>query len=324
MSFLTLLFAFLIEQVKPFGYQEEVRRHVARMGQWIRLHLDAGLQKQAYAVWTLGALLPSLLVAALYWLLMEWGSWFMGLVWSILVLYVCLGFRQFSHHFTKIRDALEQADEGQVRQLLSEWQHVDASQWRSPTLIRHLIEYSVVAAHRHVYAVLYWYCALSVLGFGPAGAVLYRLTEMLVHIWTEQREFTEGEEVISSDALKSLSLKVWFWVDWLPARLTAMTFAVVGNFEEAIDAWRFQLERYKPSNDAVILAATAGALDLELGVTPLQETRVDEAAHELGSKGGSGQTPQVAHLNSLVGLVWRGVVMWMLILTIFGVSRWLA
>ena len=321
MSFLSLLFAFLIEQVRPFGYSSWLHHQVAKSGQWIRLHLDAGLEKQALAAWSLAGFLPTVIVAAVYWALIGWGSWFLGLIWSVAILYVCLGFRQFSHNFTQIRDALESGNEQEAADLLTAWQGLGPKVWKSSTLIRVLIEHSVVAAHRHVFGVLYWYCILALMGFGPAGAVLYRLSEMLLYIWTEQKDLTEGEEIVSSEALLNLSRQVWFYIDWLPSRLTAVTFAIVGNFEEAIDAWRFHLNRYEKTNDAVILAATAGALNIELGVTPLQKETLKESGEEQPNEPILGQTPQIGHLKSVVGLLWRGVVMWMLIVALFNLSR---
>jgi adenosylcobinamide-phosphate synthase len=321
MSFLSLFFAFLIEQVRPFSYQSWMNQQVTKSGQWIRLHLDAGLDKQAFAAWTLAVVLPCALVAAIYWTLIGWGSWFLGLIWSVAVLYVCIGFRQFSHNFTQIREALESGKEQDAADLFTSWQRLEPRVWKTSTLIRQLIEYSVVAAHRHVFGVLYWYCLLALMGFGPTGAVLFRLTEMLVYVWTEQKDITEGEEVISSEALMSLSQNVWLYMDWIPSRLTAITFAVVGNFEEAIDSWRFHINRFDRSNDAVILAATSGALNIELGVTPLQKETLKDTGEPQGNDPVLGQTPQIAHLKSVVGLLWRGVVMWMLILALFSLSR---
>jgi adenosylcobinamide-phosphate synthase len=105
------------------------------------------------------------------------------MVWSVVVLYATLGFRQFSHHFTAIRDALEAGDEMRARQLLALWQRVDASELPRSEIVRHVIEYSVLAAHRHVFGVLAWFSVLAAFGFGPAGAVLYRMSEFVTRYW---------------------------------------------------------------------------------------------------------------------------------------------
>src|SRR6195952_3491268 len=158
-----------------------------------------------------------------------------AMVWSVLVLYATLGFRQFSHHFTEIRDALESGDEPRARQLLALWQRVDASELPRSEIVRHVIEYSVLAAHRHVFGVLAWFSVLSALGLGPAGAVLYRLSEFVPRYWHHKNEALLQPV---SGASQEVAMRAWRIVDWLPARITAMAFAVVGSFEEAIESWR--------------------------------------------------------------------------------------
>jgi len=100
--------------------------------------------------------------------LLSWlGGWPLALVWGGAMLYLTLGFRQFSHHFTGIRDALEMGDEERARSLLAQWQYVDASAVPRSEIVRHVIEYSVLAAHRHVFGVLAWFCIGALLGLGP-------------------------------------------------------------------------------------------------------------------------------------------------------------
>ena len=89
-------------------------------------------------------------------------------------------------------------------------------------------------------------------------------------------------------------------------RLTALGFAFVGSFEEAVDSWRQYAARYPEDNDGVVLAATAGAINVQLG----------EA-----ERGSEGQMPQTVHLRAFVGLVWRTVVMWMVILVLLSLAR---
>ena len=107
----------------------------------------------------------------------------LGLAFDVAVLYLTLGFRQFSHYFTDIRDALERGDEIEARRLLAEWRHLDASELPRSELLRHVIEHSLLAAHRHVFGVFFWFVLLSTFGLGPAGAVLYRMAEFASRYW---------------------------------------------------------------------------------------------------------------------------------------------
>jgi adenosylcobinamide-phosphate synthase len=118
-----------------------------------------------------------LLAVLLHWLL-DWTlGWWVAVLWNVALLYATLGFRQFSHHFTGIREALENGDEDKARELLAQWQQVQVGQIPRSEIVRHVIEYSVIAAHRHVFGVFFWYAALSIIGLGPVGPVIYRLTE---------------------------------------------------------------------------------------------------------------------------------------------------
>ena len=271
-------------------------------------------------------LVPSLAVMAIYFLLLHGVGWPLAMVWNVAVLYVTLGFRQFSHHFTAIRDALEEGDPDRARAELAQWKQVDVGDLPRSEIVRHVIEYSVIAAHRHVFGVLAWFSILAALGLGPTGAVLYRLAEFVSRYWGEKGRTATAHP--PSAALQRAAAQAWTAIDWLPARLTALSFAVVGSFEEAIDGWRFHAQRFPNDNDGVVLAATAGAINVRLGGealrarTDLQTPQGFEVDADIGDSDSTpGREPEVAHLRSVVGLVWRSVVVWMLLLALLSLAR---
>jgi len=243
------------------------------------------------------------------------------------VLYVTLGFRQFSHYFTDIRAALERGDETEARRLLSEWRHLDASELPRTELLRHVIEHALLAAHRHVFGVFFWFIVLSAVGLGPTGAVLYRLAEFASRYWGYRHRTLEAPV---NDELNRLSRRLFGWMDYLPARLTASGFAVVGNFEEAVGSWRRDAGLWQHANEGIILAAAAGALGIQLGgsaapgVTP-DRSKTFTAGAEPGTVEAEGSTggvpPQIGHLQSIVGLVWRSVVLWMLLVALLSLAN---
>jgi adenosylcobinamide-phosphate synthase len=78
-------------------------------------------------------------------------------------------------------------------------------------------------------------------------------------------------------------------------------------------------------NQAIVLAATAGAVNVRLGGYPLRSAQSD-AADAAGPQaalavGAAGRTPEPAHLRSVVGLVWRSVVLWMVLLALLTLAR---
>ena len=322
MSFFATLIALLLEQAKPLSRDNPVYAAVRAWVQWLSRNLDAGQQRHGWLAWSVAVLLPTALSLGVHWLLIYLVGWPLAMAWHVLVLYCTLGFRQFSHHFTRIRDALESGDENQARQYLADWQQVDAADLPRSELVRHVIEYSVLAAHRHVFGVLACYSIGSAIGLGPAGAVFYRVAEYVSRFASKP---AQANDVVKG-ALQDVAAKAWAVVDWLPSRLTALSFAVVGNFEEAIDGWRFQTQHFPNDNDGVILAATAGAIDIRLGGAALRARAADMDAGDSALVQGDGATtpgrdPEIAHLRSVVGLVWRSVVVWMLLLALLTLAR---
>ncbi|KAB2902494.1 MAG: CobD/CbiB family protein [Burkholderiaceae bacterium] len=325
MSFFAILFALLIEQARPLARTNPIHAGLRAWALSVSRNFDAGKPHHGWVSWGLAVLLPSAAVLAIHWLLL-WGvGWPLAVVWNVAVLYITLGFRQFSHHFTRIRDALESGDEDGARAALAHWQQVDVGELPRSEIVRHVIEYSALAAHRHVFGVLAWFSVLAALGLGPTGAVLYRLAEFVSRYW-HYKERTGVQP--ASASLQRASAEAWTVIDWLPARLTALSFAVVGSFEEAIEGWRFHAQRFPNDNDGVVLAATAGAINVRLGGEALR-ARADlqtpqglEIEADIGDSDSTpGREPEVGHLRSVVGLVWRSVVVWMLLLALLTLAR---
>ncbi len=325
MSFFAILFALLIEQARPLARSNPIHAGLRAWALSVSRNFDAGKSHHGWVAWSLAVLLPSLITLAIHWLLL-WGlGWPFAVIWSVAVLYVTLGFRQFSHHFTGIRDALEEGDENAARERLAHWQQVDVVALPRSEIVRHVIEYSVLAAHRHVFGVLAWFSVLAALGLGPTGAVLYRLAEFVSRYWHSKERIGAPA---ASPSLQRASALAWTGIDWLPARLTALSFAVVGSFEEAIEGWRFHAQRFPNDNDGVVLAATAGAINVRLGGEALKARTSASTPQGLeidadmgDSDATPGREPEVGHLRSVVGLVWRSVVVWMLLLALLTLAR---
>jgi adenosylcobinamide-phosphate synthase len=191
-------------------------------------------------------------------------------------------------------------------------------------LLRHVIEHALVSAHRHVFGVFFWFVTLSALGLGPAGAVLYRLAEFASRYWSYRAKRVGAPQ---EDRLMRLAVNGFNIIDHVPARLTAGGFAAVGNFEEAVNGMRRDASLWGGTNEGVILAAAAGAVGVRLGGAPGADADNEPAASgaefDLPRAEGttSGIQPQLSHLRGLVGLVWRSVVLWMLLLALLSLAK---
>ena len=326
MSFFAVLFALLVEQLKPLPRDNWVHETLMGWVRWTGRNFDAGQPHHTWVVWCVSVLVPSAVAAGLY-LLISHYSLLLGLAFDVALLYLTLGFRQFSHYFTDIRDALDRGDEDEARRLLAEWRHLDASELPRTEVLRHVIEHALLAAHRHVFGVFFWFVVVSALGLGPMGAVFYRMAEFSTRYWAYRHRAIDAP---ANDQLLALSQRLFAWIDHVPARLSAAGFAVVGNFEEAVSSWRRDATLWQHSNEGAILAAAAGAVGVQLGgpaapgVTP-DRSKTFNAGSDAGmaeSQGSTAGVPaQTGHLHSVVGLVWRSVVLWMLLVALLSLAN---
>jgi adenosylcobinamide-phosphate synthase len=315
MSFISVLFALLLEQARPLGRGNPIHAVMRAWVRWCTRNLDAGKPLHGWLAWGFAVAIPSFVSLLVYWLLVVFVGWPLALLWSALVLYASLGFRQFSFHFTQIRDALADDDEPLARSLLADWQQIEAQAWSRSDMIGKLIEFSVLASHRHVFGVLAWFSVLAAFGLGPTGAVLYRLSEFVARYWHHQ---SEAHLQSVSTALQDNAQAAWVLLDWLPARLTGLGFAVVGNFEEAIDGWRRYADQPGEQSDGLLLAVTSGALNIHLAASGVGEQVL---APGMPERRAQRPMPELAHLAIVVGLVWRAVVMWVVLLALLTLAR---
>jgi adenosylcobinamide-phosphate synthase len=332
MSFLAVLFALLIEQARPLARGNWMHAGFRGWMRWTSRNLDAGLARHGWMTWAAGVAAPAIMTLLVYWLLAS-VSLILAFLWSVAILYATLGFRQFSHYFTGIQEALEDGDESAARELLAQWSQTAASDMPRSEIIRHVVEYAVLAAHRHVFGVLGWFSILAAFGLGPAGAVLYRSSEFASGYWSARgRALEPASDESASPALQAAASRAWGYIDYLPARFTALGFAVVGSFEDAIDAWRTYAQRFpvrapaalEEHNNGVILAATSGAVNIRLGMQAVSASGAADPVTGLIEgfpAAASGREPQAAHLRSIVGLVWRSVVLWMVLLALLTLAR---
>ncbi len=323
MAFFSVLLALLLEQVKPLGRLSVVYASRRLLADFAAHNFDAGERRHGLAAWFIAVLLPTLLTLGVYIAAMR-VSIFLGFAWNVLVLYFTLGFRQFSHYFTDISDALNHGDVPGARAILRQWKALDTLEMSADDVTQQTIEHALIAAQRYVLGVFFWF----LLPVGPAGAVLYRMAEFTAGKWN-----AAGSD--ASPWLRSFAARAFHVLDWLPSRLTAIGYAVVGNFEEAIDVWRNYARLWPDTNSGAMLAAAAGAVGIRLGATaqpvhaePGEQpwARVIDADLQAPEPAPHmpGAAPTSAHLRNVVGLVWRSVLLWMLLLAVVTITMWVS
>lgn len=303
MSLLSLIAVFLIEQLKPLPYRRLVAEPLSAWADLVESKFDAGAYQHGVIAWCLAVFLPVLVLGALYLSLYALSP---VLAWAlnVAVLYLTMGFRQFSHHYTEIQLALREGELARARVLMAEWQGESDDSLGSAEISRLAIEKALAASHRHVFAVLLWFVLLP----GPCGALLYRLATQVNDRW-------HAVNAAEHNQFSVFSGQVFGIIDWLPLRATASAFAIVGDFEDAVYCWRTQSQQWPDQGLGIVLASGAGALGVQLGL-PVDRTDDLTERPELGL----GEPADVDAMQRAVGLVWRATVLWILLLFFLGLA----
>lgn len=303
MTLLSLIVALALEQLRPLGNRNRVWHLFIRYANHLERTLNAGSNRHGVMAWLLAILPPVLAALALYWLFYSLSP-ALALAWNVLVLYLTMGFRHFSSAYSEIMQALAEGRELDARQTLAQWSGLPTSELTVNEISRLAIEQGVVDSYRHVFGTMFWFVVLP----GPAGPVLYRLAQMLNHKW--------GERNAEEDRFGRFASSAAAWLDWLPVRLTAASFAVMGDFEDAVYCWRSQARTWGNYANGILLASAAGAIGVRLG-DPLRQDYTVKFRPELGL----GEEADPNYLKSAVGLVWRSVLLWLAVIMLVSIAQ---
>jgi adenosylcobinamide-phosphate synthase len=308
MAWIALVLTLLLEQVRATPAHNPVYAGAQAWAQQVAHRLNAGQARHGVYGWILvvGGLV--FVAGGLYRLALSW-NWFAGLGVDVVVLFFTLGFRQFSHPITLIHEALGRGEADEARALFIRWRRqsdarFDPTDLHPGEIARQSIEEGLVAAHRHVFGVLFWFVLLP----GPTGAVLFRMAEFLSRRWNEPVN-VDGVDV-APDRFGEFARSVFAWIDWLPARLTSLGYAIVGDFEGAAWCWRnVDLAICPPAMAprVLMLAVAGGALGLRILGGPEGGRYLDDS----GELGVTLADPDPGSIRSAIALAWRAMLLWL-------------
>jgi adenosylcobinamide-phosphate synthase len=303
-----LIAALLLEQLHPLSSRKYINSWLAGYVEFFQRNFNAGDHRHGRIAWLLAMLAPLILVTSIHCLLLRVHPVF-AWAFSVLVLYLTMGFRQFSHYYTGIYQALREGQLDKARNMLSAWCGKSCSELSSGEVARVTIEQALLASHRNVFGVVFWFIIFMMLGLGPIGAILYRLALFLNARWGLQDEAEFGNFGV-------FARQAYHLVEWLPLRLTASSFAIVGNFEDTAYCWRNQAASWPDPEAGILLSSGAGALGVKLGQIIVQDQQ-PVYRPELGV----GDDADADYMQSTTGLVWRALVFWLLMLLLLTVAN---
>ena len=199
------------------------------------------------------ALLPILIIAWTIYYVANAIHPLLGWLWDVLIVYACMGFRQFSRYYTQIAKKLQEGNDDIARTELALWLGRSLDVVSPSQIVALTIAKGSWSGLRHVFGVLIWFVLLP----GPLGALLYQLTHLMVDAWSQT----------PSTQFDKAAHRVRYVLDWVAIRLTAVTFAIAGNFEDTLHAWRTcpVTNSHRHANQrALYLAATGGAIGVKI------------------------------------------------------------
>ncbi|KMN81853.1 CobD/CbiB family protein [Chromobacterium alkanivorans] len=302
MTLISLIIALALEQLRPLGNRNRVWLLFTRYANHLERNLNAGSNRHGVLAWSL-AIVPAVLLSLLIYYALHALSPILAMLWNVLVLYLTMGFRHFSSAFSEISLALAEGRDLDARTALANWTGQGTAELSVEEISRLAIEQGVVDSYRHVFGTMFWFVLLP----GPAGALLYRLCSMLNQKW--------GNRDAEEDPFGRFSASAAAWLDWIPVRLTAASFAIMGDFEDAVYCWRSQAKTWGNYANGILLASAAGAIGVKLG-DPLRQDYSIRFRPELGL----GDEADPNYLKSAVGLVWRSALLWLAVILLLSVA----
>jgi adenosylcobinamide-phosphate synthase len=307
---LTLIIALLIDQLlgEPRRFHPLVG--FGRCVQWLELFLrstpllnrheqpPARLQTQVRGVVAVMLILLTLT------LLIYWCEALLGtslplrvLVSGVLV-YFCIAPRSLSEHAMAILEPLQRADIDAARSALAMIVSRDTSQLQPADVASATCESLLENGSDGIFAAIFWFCV-----GGLYGVVIYRAVNTLDAMWGYKNERYRdfGWAAARLDDV----------LNFIPARLVAFSYALMGQFSPAMASWQQQGHTWKSPNAGPVMAAGAGSLGIILGGRAVYNG-VEDDRPQLGC----GNIVQAADIKRCLQLIYRCLFLWLVVIAV--------
>ncbi|BBR55720.1 MULTISPECIES: regulatory signaling modulator protein AmpE [Pseudomonas] len=265
MSFLVLVLVLWFEKFSAL--RQRLQRDGFFIGELVRLERSG----KVHPWWTLAILVlaPVALLVLLLHVLEPVAYGLLALPVHLLVLIYSLGRGDIKASLGPFRDAWRRADDQAALHVAERDLGLAADD--APSLLVRVQGHLLWQAYQSFFAVIFWYFLL-----GPGAALAYRLLALSV-------------ENSRQPALKERAEQLRHALDWLPVRVLALSFALVGNFVAVVRVMLHELLNWHIS---------AGHLVARVGRV------ADSAPEEEDTQRGLGR------LDSLWELLLRCAVLW--------------
>jgi adenosylcobinamide-phosphate synthase len=203
-----------------------------------------------------------------------------------------------------VHEALTKADLADARAKVGYMVSRDTAQMDAQAVASAAVESVLENGNDAVFGALFWFLVA-----GAPGVLLYRLANTLDAMW--------GYRTLRYLYFGWAAARLDDVLNFIPARLTALTYALIGHTRSALRCWRLQAGAWESPNAGPVMAAGAGALGLGLGGGAYYHGQWEERPAL-----GMGPRPDATSIPAALRLVRLGVILWVLVvIAIEGVAR---
>jgi adenosylcobinamide-phosphate synthase len=218
---------------------------------------------------------------------------FIGTLSSVVLLYFAIAPRSLREHAERVAAALSANDLPAARGAVSMMVSRDTTKLNEEGVARATVESVLENGNDAIFSALFWFAVA-----GAPGVVVYRLSNTLDAMWgyrnARYNEFGWAAARLD-DAL-----------NYVPARLTALSYALLGHTRSALQCWRAQAPQWDSPNAGPVMAAGAGALQVRLGGKAIYHGEISERPLL-----GCGAEVAGGDIARAVQLVQRTVYLWL-------------
>jgi len=251
-----------------------------------------GWRSHGVTAWVL-AVLPLTLLALILSLLP-----YVGWLVEVVALYAALGLKSLGEHAAPVAKALRDGNLPEARRRVGYMVSRQTSELDDEGVARAATESVLENGSDAVFAALFWFALL-----GAPGVVLYRLANTLDAMW--------GYRNARFERFGWAAARIDDALNYIPARLVALSYALLGKTRLALQCWRRQAPTWDSPNAGPVMAAGAGALGVALGGAAIYYGEVHQRPPL-----GEGAKADAEAIERALSLVRRGVVLWLLVLLI--------
>ncbi len=234
--------------------------------------------------------------------LVWWGRQesFFGWLIDVALLYLALGGRSLAEHAERVAADLEMHDLPAARKHVGWIVSRNTAELDESGVAKACVESTLENGNDAIFGALFWFALL-----GGVGAVLFRMSNTLDAMWGYKtpRFLHFGWAAARLDDL----------LNYIPARLTALSYAFFGRTRTALACWRSQAPRWESPNAGPVMSAGAGSLGLALGGAAIYHGQIEERPIL-----GAGRPASGPDIRRALALVRRSIALWLTVFVAIG------